>query len=205
MNNNHVMPGVAAIVLALLFPLYWLSVLVLGVADMDFADALRNDMLTLSWMDALFLVIGLLEIYIYISLSNAFKERLHSNAARILLYVIIGSVVIFHGFVLADVYLAFNQESMSGTTVDSVLSVSIYSSVAALVVYTVAGIALSIVLLMKSELNAPLIKYFAVLLLIMCILQATIIFALVNILLFPVALIILALFFFKDPEMLEVV
>ena len=205
MNNNHVMPGVAAISLALLFPLYWTIVLVMGVESHDFADALRDDMLTLSWMDGLFLLIGILEIYIYFSLIRVFNDRLPSQAAKVFLFVIIGSVFMFHVVVFADVFLAATQGSIMSNTIDVIVTTSVYLSIAALVVFTISGIGLSVVLLAKSEFEAPLLKAFAIILLLVCILQATMLFAMVNLILFPIALVTLAVYFFKDPDTLEVV
>ena len=205
MNGNYVKPGIAAIALALLFPLYWSIVLVVGADGQDFQQALREDMLTLTWIDGLFLLIGILEIYIYMSLVRAFNDQLNSNAARILLYIIIGSIFFFHASIFADLFLVFFQDSTSSETIDGIVGTSVFTAIAALVVYVIAGLGLSVVILTKNSVNAPLIKYFAVMLLIICLLQATILFAIVNLLMFPVALIILAVYFLKDPDTLEVI
>ena len=205
MNGNYIMPGIAAIALALLFPLYWSIVLVLGVDSQGFVEALREDMLTLSWMDGLFLLIGILEIYVYLSLVRAFNDQLNSNAAKILLFIIVGTIFFFHVGVFADLFLVFAQDGMSHQAIDTLVSTSVYIAVASLVVYIIAGIGLSIVILTKNNQNTSLLKYFAVLLLIVCLLQATVLFAIVNLLMFPIALVILAVYFFKDPESLEVV
>lgn len=205
MNGNYVKPGIAAIVLAVLFPLYWSIVLVVGADGKDFEQAIREDMLSLTWIDGLFLLIGVLEIYIYMSLIRAFRDQLNSSAARILLFVIIGSIFFFHASIFADLFLVFFQDSISNDTIDGVVSTSVYTAIAALVVYVIAGLGLSVVILTKNSVNAPLLKYFAVMLLIICLLQATILFAIVNLIMFPVALVMLAIYFLKDPETLEVV
>ncbi len=205
MTTNHVKPGIAAIALALLFPLYWTFALVIGANGTDFMDSLRADMLDLSLLDALFLLIGALEIYIYYSLAQIFKERLPSHAAKVLLYVIIGSVVLFHVTVLADVFLAVMQGSLSSSTINTIVSSSVVLAVASLIIFIIAGVGLSIVILTLSDLAEPLLKAFAILLLVICLLQATVLFAMLTLLLFPVALILLAVYFFRDPETLEIV
>lgn len=205
MNGNYVKPGIAAVVLAVLFPLYWSIALVIGAGDMGFVDALREDMLSLSWMDALFLLIGILEIYVYYSLIQSFNEQLDSNAAKVLLYIIIGTVFFFHAGVIADLFLALSHEGMSRASIDTVVGTSVYLSLAALAVYTITGIVLSIVLLIKDTATTPFLKYFSILLLVVCLLQATVLFAVVNIIMFPIALVTLAAYFLKDPESLEVV
>ena len=205
MNNHNIVPGIAAIVLALLFPLYWTSVLAIGVQGMDFMTVLRQDMLQLSGMDALFVLIGALEIYIYFNLVKIFDNRLTSQATKILLFILIGSVFVFHAVVFADLFLASAQSTMHPATINIVINTSIFLSVASLIIYIMAGIGLSIVLLTRSEAQTGVLKAFAIMLLIICLLQATMIFAVANIILFPIALVILAVYFFKDPDTLEVV
>ena len=205
MSSNHIKPGVAAIVLALLFPLYWTFVLVIGVNGTDLINNLRADLLELSWLDGLFLLIGALEIYIYYSLVRVFNDRLPSNTAKVMLYIIIGSVVLFHLTVLIDVFLAISQAGLSPDTIDVLVTVTAYLFVATLVVFVIAGIGLSISILTQSDSVAPILKAFAILLLVICILQATVLFAMLNLILFPIALVMLAVYFFKDPETLEIV
>ena len=205
MSSNHVKPGVAAIALALLFPMYWTFVLVVGVNGSDFMDNMRADILELTWLDGVFLLIGALEIYIYYSLARVFDDRLPSNAAKILLYIIIGTVVLFHLTVVIDLYLAVTQGSISNETIDMFVTATAYLLVATLVVFVIAGVGLSITILSQSESVAPILKAFAILLLVICILQATVLFAMLNLILFPIALVTLAVYFFKDPETLEIV
>ena len=205
MSSNYVKPGVAAITLALLFPIYWTFIMMVGVNGTDFFDNLRADMLQLSWLDGVFLLIGALEIYIYYSLVRVFSDRMPSSAANILLFIIMGSVAVFHLSVGADFYLALMQGNLAQGAIDQIVTITIYTSIAALVLFVIAGIGLSIVILSQADLAAPLLKAFAILLLVVCFLQATILFAVLNLILFPVALIVLALYFIKDPETLEIV
>lgn len=205
MNSNHIKPGVAAIALALLFPLYWTFVLLVGEHGSDFMSTLRADMLEISLMDGMFLLIGALEIYIYYSLVRVFNNRLPSQAAKVLLFIIIGSVAVFHLTVLADFYLALMHGNLSQGAIDTVVTLTIYLSIAALVVFVIAGIGLSITILSISDSATTILKAFAILLLVICVLQATVLLAMLNLILFPIALVLLAVYFLKEPETLEIV
>lgn len=205
MNGNYLKPGIAAITLALLFPIYWSSVFIFGSDGRDFIDVMRQEVQTFSGFDILFLLIGALEIYIYVSLSRAIEAQLNSSATKILLMIMIASVGLLHGLVFVDFYLAIYPLEATSSSIDSVVGTSVVMSISALVVYSIAGLILSVVLLMQSQGNAPMLKYFGILLLIVCLLQITIFLAIFNLILFPVSLIVLAFYFLKDPETLEVI
>lgn len=205
MTTNYLKPGIAAIALALLFPLYWSFVLVFGPASEDLAEALTREFTTVDWLDALFIVIGVLEVYVLVSLVRSFKERFNSSLAKAVIYIMISAVVLFHGVVVVDFYLSMFKGELSEDSVQSAVAISVYLAVSGLVIYLIAGFILSIVLLANSKDLANELKYFAILFLIICILGATILLSAFNLLLFPAALIMLAVYFLKDPDSLEVV
>jgi len=203
LNGNYVKQGVAAISLAILFPIYWGSLI--GTSGSDIMTALRSDMSSLGWMDALFLIIGAIEIYIYLSLINIFSGQLNTLAKRMSLYIMLATIALIHATVLVDVYLAINGSSFTETMINRVIETSLYFSLGAVMVYTLAGIVLSIFLLTNSQKTNGLLKGFALTLLIVCILQLTVFLAFVNIILFPLALVILSVYFLKEPDSVEVV
>ncbi|MCW8880026.1 MAG: hypothetical protein OQJ89_03930 [Kangiellaceae bacterium] len=205
MRSNYLKPGIAAIVLAVLFPLYWSFILIVGPAYEDLSQAIRLELMTFDWMDGLFILIGILEVYVYLSLIRSFDERLNSSLARAVLFIMIGAVVFFHCIVFVDLYLTVFQNQLAEKTIESVIEVSVFIALSGLVIYIISGFILSVVLLARSQDLPKELKYFAVIFLLVCLLGATILFSVINLLLFPVALIVLAIYFFKDPETLEVV
>lgn len=104
MNHRDALPGYAAIALALLFPAYWVPALAIG--DLSFAEAHRADAMRLGAMDLLFVLIGAMEIYIYLSLRRIFLDLMHGSLAATLLLLMAIVVGVFHATVLFDVVLA---------------------------------------------------------------------------------------------------
>lgn len=203
MNSQNKMPGIAALALALLFPIYWGSALYWSSFSGDVFEFLKTDMQTFTAYDVLFLVIGVLEIYVYLSLAKALKEQLNSSSISLFLMIMAFTSALFHATVFIDVWLSL--VSISASAVEDIVSISLFVSVAALVISTLAALICSILLLMKHSFINGTLKVFSILLLIVSFFQITVLFSAVNLLLFPCTLILLAMYFFKDPESLEVI
>lgn len=146
-----------------------------------------------------------MEVYIYINLIRVFKDQLNASSVIISLYIMLGSIAVFHATVLVDLFLAMSGGNMTDTLLKPIVEVSLFIAIASLVIYSLAGLVLSILLLMRAKESSKLLKYFSVLLLIVCLLQLTVFLAIVNIVLFPLALAILAAYFLKEPDTVEVV
>ena len=202
MTRNTALPGYIAIILAVLFPIYWVSAL--GFGDQSFFAAFQADVTTLSARDALFVVIGVMEIYIYLSLRRIMLEQLHGSVPATLLLLMTIVVGIFHATVLFDIILAFSP-GLAEPTVEYLVTASAVVGISGLLLYAVLALVLSLTLLVgKIELPA-LLKVFAALLMICCVLQLSIVLGLVNLLLFPVVLLVLAVFFLRGGHEVEVV
>jgi hypothetical protein len=202
MNRDHALPGYAAIALALLFPVYWVSAL--GVGEQSFVEAFRADVLSFSALDVLFVLIGAIEIYIYLGLRKVLLEQLHGNTPAALLLLMAIIVGIFHATVLFDVVLAFGP-TLAESTQEQLVAASAIVAIAGLFTYTVLALVLSIALLVSKAEIPGLLKVFAVLLMVCCVLQLTIVLGVVNVLLFPVVLLVLAVFFLRGGHEVEVV
>ena len=73
-NKDYLLPGVAAIFVAVISPIYWI-----GMSSPMGDFALGQDMLSLGFPDILFASILLLTIYIYLNLKNILNEQLNFN------------------------------------------------------------------------------------------------------------------------------
>ncbi|MDP5036980.1 MAG: hypothetical protein NWQ42_12765 [Alishewanella sp.] len=203
LKHEFVAPGIAALLLAVAFPIYWLYAFHIG--SENFAEVYRADLLSLSWSDLAFVLIGALEVYIYLSLRRSFAERLTSNSAAILLLILALLVTLFHATVLVDIALSFTGNSLSEQAINTLGEFTVVVALGLLFAYALVGFILSIVLL-RNRTGAPsVLKYFAVILLACCLFQLSIIFSPANIFVFPVALLLLAFYFLSPPQMLEVV
>lgn len=202
MNHRDALPGYAAIALALLFPAYWVPALAIG--DLSFAEAHRADAMRLGAMDLLFVLIGAMEICIYLSLRRIFLDLMHGSLAATLLLLMAIVVGVFHATVLFDVVLAVGP-MLSEPLREGLVTASAVVTIAGLFVYCVLGLVLSTALLVRGSELPGLLKVFAVLLLMACLLQLTVVFGLLNVVLFPVILLVLAVYFIRGGHQVEVV
>ncbi|MCF7500616.1 hypothetical protein [Pseudoalteromonas sp. L1] len=203
LNRDFLLPGIAAGVLAVIFPMYWISIF--GNTLEGLGEVLKLDLQSLSFSDAVFVLLGALEIYVYLSLRKALKDMFDVEIVRIMLCILAVLVLSFHATVLCDVFLAVSSETVSAATAETVAGIAMIVSAGSLGLYALVGLITAALLLTKRHGTPALLTVFSVLLLIMCIFQLTVIFAYMNLVLFPVALIVLMIFFIKKPELVEVV
>lgn len=198
-SRENLLSAGACALLAVLFPFYWITFL--GQSMAGFEEALKQDLLTFNWLDLLFVIIGALEVSIYLALSNHLKTHFNATAARMLLFIMAGLVSIFHLTVLFDIYFALsNQTTLSETTGVVVMVIALGS----LGLFSLVAAVFSIVCLVNQHLP-PLLKVFSVLMLLMCLLQMTLVLSFTNVFLFPAALLLLSIYFVRKKEELEVI
>ncbi|MBN4057486.1 hypothetical protein JYT73_01375 [Pseudoalteromonas haloplanktis] len=203
LNRDYLLPGIAAGLLAVIFPMYWISVF--GETLDGLGEALKLDLQSLNFSDLVFVLIGALEIYVYLSLRKALKDMFDVEGVRILLCVLAVLVLAFHATVLCDVYLAVAGDKASNDVIESISIIAMAVSAGSLGMYALVGLITAALLLTKRHGMSSLLTVFSILLLLMCVLQLTVIFAYLNVFLFPAALLILMVFFIKKPEQIEVI
>ena len=203
LNREFILPGIASITLAVLFPIYWLSILDHSLSG--FETAYREDLLSLSWFDALFVFIGLLEVYIYFSLRKILRGQLNASGVNVLLLIMIGLVALFHSLVLIDVYFALQGSNAKESSKEFLVNASQFIGIGVLILYSIMGLIFSAYLLFRGITQSVLLKVFALLLLVGSLMQISLVLAVVNILLFPIALVVLAIYFLKDPKAVDIV
>ncbi len=131
-------------------------------------------------------------------------EQLHGNTPAVLLLLMAIIAGIFHATVLFDVVLAFGP-TLAESTREQLVAASAIVAIAGLFVYAVLASILSIALLVSKAETPSLLKVFAVLLMVCCLLQFTIVLGVFNVILFPVVLLVLAVFFLRGGHEVEVV
>lgn len=201
MNDSNLFRygGVAAILLAVLFPVYWLYALSLGISG----DAgIWGDYQTLNGWDALFVVIGALEIFVYIVLRRYLSHHLNAGLFSALLWVMIGLVAIFHAFVVVDIVLA---TGLFSAFEEALIASAIAGSLMVLFLFAVVSLIFAIALLTQFASLPTLIKAFSIGLIFVAMMQLTVILGVVNIAVFPVLLLLLAIQFLRGEQSVEVV
>ncbi|MAD77474.1 MAG: hypothetical protein CML20_22350 [Rheinheimera sp.] len=202
-KQDYFLPGIAALLLAVLFPSYWLYAFSIGTEN--FMAVYRADLLSLSLSDLVFVLIGVLEVYIYLCLRRSFAERLSSGSAAVLLLIMALLVTLFHATVLIDITLSIIGSGLTDQTIETISEFTIIGALGVLFAYGLVGFILSIVLLLNRTGAPSLLKYFAVVLMVCCLLQFTVILSPLNVFVFPVGLLILAFYFVKPAQQLELV
>lgn len=203
MNREHLIPGIVAIVLAVLFPLYWFSGLV-TVGMTSLLDAYIADLTSFTPMDGLFILIGLMEVYLYLSLRKNLQQQLQGGFAANLALLMAIAVGVFTAIVLFDVSFAISSGLDASVGSGPVIFAAVVTIGLSIVVGLV-GLTLSIALLVARDADTMLLKIFAVFLLICSLLTITVFFAPLVPVLYPVALIVLAIYFLRGGGDVEVV
>ena len=199
-NNDYLFPGVAAIFLAMLVPLYWLG-MATSVTD---SDILWQDMMSLGLSDMVFLAILLLINYVYLKLKTILNERW--NISKINLFILIGVAIntFWMSTLLLDVISAFSSESALAQNRETFLSIGLSVTIGVVFWFGVVDLLIGIFLLENSTELPSLLKTYAVLSIVKGVLGITVIVAPVLIFIFPLSLIVLALLFLRKPESIEI-
>ncbi len=191
--------GIAALVLAVLFPIYWVNAL---ASAADYAGiAHHNDFTTLDAWDLVFLLIGVLEVTVYVGLHNYFKDQINGGLAGVLLLVMAVLIAVTHATLLIDLTVGLGLLEASPEFLD----MAAVGSIIMLGLYAVTLFALAICLLVRFPELPTLLKIFACLALISAVLQFTIVFFFANLILFPILMLVVAFHFLLGDNKVEVV
>ena len=200
-NKDYLLPGVAAIFVAVISPIYWL-----GMSQWvgDFY-VLGQDMMSLGFSDILFAAILLLTIYIYLNLKNILNEQLNFNHINLLVLIMVAINILWMSTLFLDIASAVLSENIVTQNKDAFLKINLSVSIGAIVILGIIDLLIGILLLAKSTELPTLLKIFAIMSVIQGVLGITVVFAATLIFIFPITMIILAMFFLRKPESLEIV
>ena len=200
-NKDYFLPGVAAIFVAVISPIYWLGM----AASVGDSDVLWQDMMSLGFSDILFASILLLTIYIYLNLKNILNEQLNFNHIDLLVWIYAAINILWVSTLLLDVASAVLPENIVSQNEGTFLNIGLSIGVGAIVILGIIDLLIGILLLAKSTELPTLLKIFAIMSVIQGVLGITVVFAATLIFIFPITMIILAMFFLRKPESLELV
>lgn len=205
-KNDYFWAGVATISLAVVSPLFWL-ILLSGI-DGNLFEFYAADVKRLSASDAIYLALGLAEIYIYLCLRELLKERFTiAGMDIILLLLVITSIVYFPLLLTIDTGLFIAGDSIQAANELPAINISFFISIASTFVFGVLHIFASILILRhKSDIPTSL-KLFSISLLILGVCELGVFIGLnfLAIFIMPIALAFLAAFFLGKPGVLEVI
>jgi hypothetical protein len=200
-NRDYLLPGVAAIFVAVISPIYWLGM----AASVGDSDILWQDMMSLGFSDILFASILLLTIYIYLNLKNILNEQLNFNHIDLLVLIMVAINTLWLGTLFLDIASAVLPENIVTQNKDAFLKINLSVGIGAIVILGIIDLLIGILLLAKSTELPTLLKIFAIMSVIQGVIGMTVFLSVTLIFIFPITMIILAMFFLRKPESLELV
>ena len=200
-NNDYLLPGVCAILLAIISPVYWLGM----SQSVESSYVLGQDVMSLGFSDILFACILLLTIYIYLNLKNILNEQLNFHHIDMLIWIYIIVSILWMSTLTLDIASIVLAENFVTQNESSFSNIALLTSVGAIIILGIIDLLIGILLLAKSTELPALLKVFAIMSVIQGVIGITVVFAVTLIFIFPITLIILAMFFLLKPESLEIV
>ena len=200
-NKDYLLPGVAAILLAVATPIYWLGMSP-SVGDYDI---LWQDMMSLGFSDILFASCLLLNIYIYLNLKHILNEQLNFNHIDLLVLIMVAINTLWLGTLFLDVASTVLPDNIVTQNKDAFLKINLSVSIGAIVILGIIDLLIGILLLAKSTELPTLLKIFAIMSVIQGVIGMTVFLSVTLIFIFPITMIILAMFFLRKPESIEIV
>ena len=203
-NSENTAPALAAILLAILFPLYWILELSVTGASLSGENYLPS--LMWNYLDWIFLVLGVLSIYVFLELRRVLIDQLNYTGLDIPIFIHVAiSIVFYFGLSIMNIALLIAGEEVALAYQEFVIGASLVVLLASIILTGVVEILMGCLLLRDSQLIPQSLKAFAIITLILGIFDLTILFSLASLFILPLSMIVLAAFFLYKPDMLEIV
>jgi hypothetical protein len=203
-ENRYLLPALSSIALAVLFPLYWINQFVqMGESrGVEF----YNDLVGLNFADAVFLLVGILMVYVYVSLKKFLNDRYGFSGANIPLTLIMISVTVYVLVSLAsDTFMQITGHKLHLTWHKAVLEGNATALLISTVIFGALDMVLGIMLFIKARKYSAVLTAFAILTVMQGFFELTIFLSPAVFVIYPLALIVLAVMFLRQPEALEIV
>ena len=161
--------------------------------------------MSLGFYDILFASSLLLNIYIYLNLKHILNEQLNFNHIDLLVLIMVAINTLWMSTLFLDVASTVLPDNIVTQNKDAFLKINLSVSIGAIVIIGIIDLLIGILLLAKSTELPTLLKIFAIMSVIQGVLGITVVFAATLIFIFPITMIILAMFFLRKPESIEIV
>ncbi|XOV84576.1 MAG: hypothetical protein ACFHXK_05545 [bacterium] len=187
-KHDYLIPGVVALALAVLFPIYWLI-------EFGIVAATGERRVEFGLLDILFLLVGVGQFVVYLGLKIILHDHHAYSRTDIILNLMMGATLVSYLYLfLVGTVSAFNTDAL----VQGGLLIT-------LIVFGVLDLVLGIFLWSDKGKLADGFKYFALVNAIMGICELTVLLSIASLILYPVTLVLLAVIFLKKPQEVEFV
>ncbi len=199
MKSDYALPGIAAIAIAILFP----ALMMYEIISFDSSSSKGTYFSLGEWgfPDFIFILIGLLSVFVFYQFKKILNEQLNFKTLDILLWIMIGLNILFHVvLVLADGYLG-----LSGINIEAMGFTLTALTVSALIVFGLVDVLIGSLLLLDHQKRPKILAILGMVSIFLGVFEMAFpLFGLVLIL-FPAYMIILGVYFLREPETIEVV
>ena len=203
-NRDYLLPGIIAILLAATFPAYMIGEMMAGGSDM--AESMYQNLLGFGFLDVVFLLLGFMSIYVYLSLIRILNDQLNFKSLDIILLImVVACAIFFIGSFSLDVGISLFKDHLSADSRDLILGATLVFTVGLMIVFGLLDLVIGVILLKNWHEIPTLLRAFAIITVVQGWFELTVIFSFAVIFIYPVALIILAMHFLRRPEEVEVV
>ena len=203
-NNEYFWPGLVAIALALVYPIYWVYELGFGDFAVFGEDTIRE--LSLTFADWLFLAIGAMMVYVIISLKRILIDQLNFHGIDLLLSFLAALTALYYiGSFVAEAILLLARDNIASSSDEGIIGILLVSFVGFIVIAGLLEVLIGIFMIREFDLLPLPLKIFSIVILIVGLLDITVILSFIGLFLFPVSMLVLAAYFLQKPRMLEVV
>ena len=196
--------GIAAISLAILFPLYWVYMISTGVFDSGVNY--YQTTLKFGFDDVWFILLGVLSIFVYWNLKKVLDNHLGYSAVGVpITLAIIACGAYTFGLAGLDAFMSIFSNQVGLNTHKFVLGAQYLIGVGGLIVFGVADILIGALILKNADHDSAVLKVLAIVMIIQGILELTVFLSPLIIGVFPITLIIMSVIFLTKPQAIEVV
>ncbi|MEO0576785.1 MAG: hypothetical protein AAF004_15110 [Pseudomonadota bacterium] len=194
-DNQNMLSAVGAISLAVIYSLYWMFEI--GFSQQGTSlEVLANG---LSPMDFVFLMVGALNVFFYISVRRVLYEHYHYAKLNVVFASLIGVCVVFYiGTFAADAAASLIGSDLASTVIALI-------TLFAIIAFGILDILVGVMLLRDADTRSDLLRVFAIASLIMGIMEITILLSIVALVVFPFTVALMAVYFLREPEAVEFV
>ena len=203
-NNDFMGAGIAAIALAVLFPLYW--VYIISTGTFDSGVNYYQTTLEFGFDDVWLILLGALSIFVYWSLKKVLDNHLGYGAIGVpIIIAIVACGVYTFGLAGLDAFMSIFSNQVGLSTHKFVFGAQYLIGVVFMIVFGVADILIGVLILKNADHDSAVLKVLAIAMIIQGILELTVFLSPLVIGVFPITLIIMSVIFLTKPQAIEVV
>ncbi len=201
--NKSLYTAALAFVLAFAFPIYWVNEFFISMDDIE--ESIWSNISTLNLNDAFFVFVSAAPALICYLFMQKLHNDLNYKKLDILLWILIGVNLWLASTVSFDIATQLLSADTAYENRGYLVGHAMGVTAATLVIAGIVDIIIGVILLRGGELIPSILKVFGAITLVQGVFELTLVFSFVTLVVYPLALIVLGVYFLQEPESIEVV